>query len=292
MSYVVDNAIIMAAGLSSRFVPISYEKPKALVKVKGEILIERQIKQLKEAGITDITIVTGYKQEAFAYLKDKFDVKLVENKEYQTRNNHASLYVVKDQLKNSYICSADNYFKENPFTKENEESYYASVFVKGKTNEWCMQINEDDYIEKVEIGGRDAWVMLGHVFFSNKFSENLIRLIEKEYDEPETKDKLWEQIYIDHINQLPMKIKRYDASFIYEFDSLDELRCFDSWYCNHSDSKVIRQLCLKLNCEEKAIVNILPVKDISGQTCGMNFNVDKQMYYYDFEKGELHGISK
>jgi CTP:phosphocholine cytidylyltransferase-like protein len=47
----------MAAGTSSRFAPLSYEKPKGLLKVKGEILIERQIRQLQEAGITDITIV-------------------------------------------------------------------------------------------------------------------------------------------------------------------------------------------------------------------------------------------
>ena len=36
----VDNAIIMAAGTSSRFAPISYERHKALIEVKGEILIE------------------------------------------------------------------------------------------------------------------------------------------------------------------------------------------------------------------------------------------------------------
>jgi len=30
MAYKVKNAVIMAAGLSSRFAPLSYEKPKAL----------------------------------------------------------------------------------------------------------------------------------------------------------------------------------------------------------------------------------------------------------------------
>ena len=43
----VNNAIIMAAGTSSRFAPLSYEKPKSLIEVKGEVLIERQIRQLK-----------------------------------------------------------------------------------------------------------------------------------------------------------------------------------------------------------------------------------------------------
>ena len=45
------NAIIMAAGMSSRFAPLSYERPKGLLKVKGEVLIERQIRQLQEAGV-------------------------------------------------------------------------------------------------------------------------------------------------------------------------------------------------------------------------------------------------
>ena len=51
MGYKADNAVIMAAGLSSRFAPLSYEKPKALIPVRGEVLIERQIRQLREAGI-------------------------------------------------------------------------------------------------------------------------------------------------------------------------------------------------------------------------------------------------
>jgi len=54
MGYRVDNAIIMAAGYASRFAPLSYEAPKALLKVKGEILIERQIEQLRQAGIEEI----------------------------------------------------------------------------------------------------------------------------------------------------------------------------------------------------------------------------------------------
>ena len=59
MGYHVDNAVILAAGTSSRFAPLSYEMPKALIEVKGEVLIERQIRQLQETGIDEIVIVTG-----------------------------------------------------------------------------------------------------------------------------------------------------------------------------------------------------------------------------------------
>ena len=71
MGYIVDNAVIMAAGTSSRFAPLSYERPKALIEVKGEILIERQIRQLQEVGIREIIVVVGYKKEDFMYLQEK-----------------------------------------------------------------------------------------------------------------------------------------------------------------------------------------------------------------------------
>lgn len=78
----VDNAIIMAAGTSSRFAPLSYEQHKAMIVVKGEVLIERQICQLIEAGVPQIYVVTGYKAEQFDYLVDKYSVRLISNPDY------------------------------------------------------------------------------------------------------------------------------------------------------------------------------------------------------------------
>ena len=56
--------------------------------MRGEILVERQIRQLHEAGITNITLVVGYKKEYFFYLADKYGVDIVVNREYSTRNNN------------------------------------------------------------------------------------------------------------------------------------------------------------------------------------------------------------
>ena len=61
--YQVDNAIIMAAGYSARCMPLSNVMPKGLFRVKDEILIEREIDQLVEAGITEIIVVTGFMSE-------------------------------------------------------------------------------------------------------------------------------------------------------------------------------------------------------------------------------------
>jgi len=57
------KAIILAAGRGSRMESMTDERPKCLVELNGETLLEKQLKALRAAGITEIGIVTGYKQE-------------------------------------------------------------------------------------------------------------------------------------------------------------------------------------------------------------------------------------
>ena len=83
----MKNAIILAAGKSSKFAPFTYEKPKGLFCVKGEILIERQIEQLQNAGIKDIYIVVGYMKEKFFYLEQKYNIKLIINNLFDKKGN-------------------------------------------------------------------------------------------------------------------------------------------------------------------------------------------------------------
>lgn len=281
--YVVDNAIIMAAGTSSRFAPLSYEKPKALIDVKGEVLIERQIRQLKEAGISDIYIVVGYKAEMFMYLEDKLGVHVVKNPDYLIRNNHSSIYVVKDILKNTYICSADNYFSENPFENEVPESYYAAVFSNGPTKEWCMETDDNEYISNVTIGGENAWYMLGHAFWSENFSKRFVEILEEEYMCQKTINLFWENIYINHINDLRMKIRKYEDNVIFEFDTLDELREFDKSYIDDTCSQIIKDVVVQLNCQERDICQVNAYKNDTNEAAGFSFVCGKKLYEYSYD---------
>lgn len=285
----VDNAIIMAAGTASRFAPISYEKPKALITVKGEVLIERQIRQLKEAGIHEIIVVTGYKAEQFEYLRKKLGVTLVHNPEYLTKNNHSSIYAVKDYLKNSYICSSDNYFLQNPFENEVENSFYSCVFAKGKTQEWCIS-EKNGWIENVVVGGEDSWIMLGHVFWSESFSRKFISILEEEYNRPETADKLWETIYIEHITELPLSIRKYPDDYIFEFDTLDELREFDLTYWNNSGSNILKKCADELGIEEKDLTQIKAFKDKNNAAAGFTFFAGRNYKYY-YKTNQMEEIS-
>lgn len=283
----VDNAIIMAAGTSSRFAPLSFERHKAMTVVKGEVLIERQIKQLKDAGVPEIIIVTGYKAEQFEYLVKKYGVKLINNPHYLTKNNNASIWAVRNKLQNSYICSADNYFTENPFTQENEISYYAAQYASGYTSEWCMTEDEHGYINSVTIGGEKSWYMIGHAFWSKEFSTQFLLYLRDEYDSPETAGKLWETIFIEHLDSLKMKIKKYASNIIYEFDTVDELREFDTSYLTDTKSQLIKKVAKQLNVSEDRIVHITPMKSDTTDAVGFEFDCGIEHYSYQYATGKL-----
>ncbi|MEZ7758530.1 phosphotransferase [Granulicatella adiacens] len=259
--YRVENAIIMAAGMSTRFAPLSYETPKGLLVVKGERLIEREIKQLREAGIHKITVIVGYMKEKMFYLADKFGVEIVVNEDYYRYNNCSSLMLVGKQLGNTYICSSDNYFVENPFEEFVYRGYYSTVFAEGETDEYCVTETTDGIIKQVTVGGENKWYMLGHVYFDRAFSEQFVSILENEFKQEPYKLQLWEDYYARHVDTLLLEARHYSDEIIKEFDSLDELRAFDEHYLMHTNSTILLNICNTLNVTPAEIINIKPIKD-------------------------------
>ena len=282
----VDNAVIMAAGVSSRFVPLSHDLPKGLITVKGEILIERQIKQLIKAGVPKIYIITGYQAEKFDNLKDKFDVQLIRNPDYLQRNNHSSIWAAKNILRNSYICSSDNYFVQNPFEPNVDESYYASVYADGHTDEWCMQEDSLGYIKTVSIGGSNSWYMLGHAFWTQDFTARFLKILQTEYENEDTACKLWETILKEHLDTLKIKIRKYPSNTIFEFDTLDELRAFDASYQSDTRSVLLKKAAAELRVNESELIHFSPIGSETLPT-GFSFDCPLGRYDYHYKDGSL-----
>jgi choline kinase len=57
------RAIILAAGRGSRLKGMTDAQPKCLVELAGQPLLHWQIAALRDAGIDEIALVTGYKSE-------------------------------------------------------------------------------------------------------------------------------------------------------------------------------------------------------------------------------------
>ncbi len=114
------RAILLAAGMGTRLRPLTLDTPKSLIEVNGRPLLERQIEFLRERGVEEIIVVTGYLAEKFDYLKDKYGVKLVNNDKYDIYNNIYTMYLVREYLENTYVVDADVYISEN-FLLENQK---------------------------------------------------------------------------------------------------------------------------------------------------------------------------
>lgn len=86
------NAIIVAAGQSTRLYPRTKNTPKCMLEINGESLIHRSIRVLKENGVNDIFVVLGFCHEK---LRDHLpvDIHTVYNPHFASNNNMASLWM-------------------------------------------------------------------------------------------------------------------------------------------------------------------------------------------------------
>jgi len=265
-NYKVDQAIIMAAGFGSRLVPLTYDTPKGLLKVHGQPMVERQIKQLKEVGIDDITIVVGYLKESFDYLCDKYGVKLLYNPDYASKNNLSTIYHALPLLidKSSYILSSDNWIRENIFHPYEDRSWYCSVYMKGATSEWCLDYDENDKITAVSIGGHDSFVMYGPVFLSKDFSKKFCKYVAEYYNRADSDDFYWEQLLIDSLSGKisldNIYINKQKDDVVYEFENLEELREFDHSYKTNSNNEAMAIIAKSFNIPESKIYDITCLK--------------------------------
>lgn len=260
--YRVDGAVITAAGFGSRFVPLSFETPKGLLEVFGERMIERQIRQLHEAGITNITLIVGYLKEKFEYLIDKYNVKLFYNPEYTCKSTLATVYQGRELFygKNMYLLVSDNWIRNNMFHTYECGSWYSSVYMEGDTSEWCVTANKKGKISSITIGGHDSWTLYGPAFLSKDFTETFFPLLESDYHRPGTEQCYWEHVLLNYIDKLDFYVNCQPEHQVYEFENLEELRLFDPKYRNHSDNEAMRLASQVFHVKESAIRNIRCLK--------------------------------
>lgn len=254
----VNNAIILAAGgddISSKSV---YSMPKGLFIKDGETLIERQIRQLKEAGINDITVVIAYKQELYFFLQDKWGINLEINPDLK-KNNIFSLYIARKFLNSTYILNCDNYFEENPFSQYEYNSFHATVYKEDAKNELLVKKNDSGRITRIYSGDKCGECVYGHAYFDSSFSVRFKSYLEEEIENFRTNKLFWEEFVDKHIENLDLYAREYSSDFVFEFDSIQQIQNIDSLFLDNVSEKINKKICEVLKCKENEIsdINIL-----------------------------------
>ena len=169
------RAILLAAGMGTRLRPLTLDTPKSLIEVNGRPLLERQIEFLRERGVEEIIVVTGYLAEKFDYLKDKYGVKLVNNDKYNVYNNIYTMYLVREYLENTYVVDADVYISENFLLEKPETSMYFSANKQGFKGEWKLSFDEDLKVNDIEVGDDEGYILCGVSYWDKKDTDIIVK---------------------------------------------------------------------------------------------------------------------
>lgn len=268
--YKPKKAIILAAGLGMRMVPINTEVPKALLTVKGETLIERLIHQLHEVNVYDITVVVGFMKEEFEFLIDEYNVKLVCNMDYAKKNNLHSLAKVGSDLINTYIIPCDIWCETNPF---NACELYSWYMVKNQeTDNTSVRLNKKYELVKTKLNEMGD-TMIGISYISLDDAGFVAKRIYSMSSQREYEHCFWEDVlYVKD----KMIVSPYVFNDAYEINTYEQLRDLDE------DNEILNSDLMNIikdtiGCEISKIVNIQPLK--KGMTNrSFSFEVNSKRY--------------
>lgn len=201
------RALILAAGLGTRLAPITDNCPKSLVPVNGKPILVRQIENLLESGVSDITVVSGYKGDILEErVHRQFpDVRIIDNSVYADTNNMYSAYL------------ARNVVEGDSFLMMNADVFFDSSVIRG-----LLDFEADDAIvtdmgtyleESMKVVEREGRLMhisktvtreeaLGSSIDVYKFSARGGRAFFREcerYIDGRRERKLWSEVALDGI---------------------------------------------------------------------------------------------
>ena len=267
-----QRAVILAAGFSWRLGPINSTTLAALLEIRGEILIERQIKQLHDSGITDISIVVGFMKERFDYLVDKYGVELLYNDSFDIKNNIYSVSIASERLMNCYIIPGDIWNENNPYS--NDELYSWYMLSEGYDPDSPVHVNRKNEIVRIP-SGKGGNRMIGIAYLTGREANTVRSNIKTLLSDGKHNTSFWEEALYDG-NRMIVNARISRDQDYQEITTYEQYQDADlGSYCLKEDS--VRTICKAFGCNESDI------KDVSVLKKGMTnrsflFTVDGTRY--------------
>ena len=106
--------VILAAGMAKRLRPLTDTKPKCLLKVGEHTLLERTVDAMRQAGIQEFLVVTGYRGEIISSFLEgyartsKVSFTFLDNTDYEHNNNIYSLWMACQKVRGNEFLLMDS----------------------------------------------------------------------------------------------------------------------------------------------------------------------------------------
>ena len=231
------RAIIMAAGRGNRLSPITDQLAKPMIPVHGMSFLERMVLQLREHGVEDIFVVTGYRANDFEIIADQHEhVHLLYNPYWEHCNNISSLYVARDLLEDTFILDGDQWIA-NPsiFQFDFTISSYAAMRQYGSTREWLLSVEHGRIASCSRDGGHNGWQLFSLSYWTAMDGKKLKEFVLSDFQISDRQQLYWDDIALFlHPKDFSLGIREICQDDIIEIDTLSELIAFDDSYCAYS----------------------------------------------------------
>jgi choline kinase len=95
----ISKAVILSAGKGSRLLPLTADRPKCLIELSGKSLLEWQLDVLRDAGVSDIVVVTGFGDTLVdAVAAKRGGVRTLFNPFYHVADNLGSVWMARGEF--------------------------------------------------------------------------------------------------------------------------------------------------------------------------------------------------
>ena len=116
------KVIILSAGQGKRLLPLTKDKPKCLVRLEGQSILEWQIDVLHYAGLKDIVVVVGYQAEKVKHLlRQRYGAsspRLLFNPDYARTDNLWSCWRAREEMEGPFVLlNGDTIFEPEVLEK-------------------------------------------------------------------------------------------------------------------------------------------------------------------------------
>jgi 2-aminoethylphosphonate-pyruvate transaminase len=227
----ISTAVIMAAGLGTRFGQMTEKMPKGFVSFMGEPMVVHSIKTLINCGINRIIIGTGYKKEAYEALKTEYpQIECVFSPRYAETNSMYTLWNCREAIGDDdfILLESDLVFEKKAITSLQDCEFESAMLITPVTkfqdqyyvemNDNCVLSNCSTDKNKINPIGE----LVGIHKLSNAFYAKMCSEYEKVVDE---KPKLGYEYQLLYMSQhvMPMNVLKVYGLQWYEIDDENDL---------------------------------------------------------------------
>ena len=231
------KAIIMAAGIGKRLHALNLNKPKCLINIGGTTLISRSVNLLVSKGISDITVIVGYKSDLIRNELNN-NIAYFENPDFHITNSIKSLWYAKDLLEGDVLLlNGDLYYEPdildyainqtNPVvmladSTRIDKADYRFGFSGNQINRFGKHLTNH------ETDGEYVGIV--------RIDQSFIKTFKKTLEEMITSGKSniwWEDVLYSFIEkQIPIHYFDVAGTFWSEVDTLQDYNYLQNWITN------------------------------------------------------------